>query len=239
MDEQRLHTHSEAHSNTLRRRELQGSIWTDLGGMWLYNSFYCLSKVISDVTYFKDILPTILLMLLARDKTWRNKWIWFWCIKQASPCDQQPATQFHTRVMHIRTFVLQCLTVTICLVTKSVVDWRQCNWNCLIFKRTNLGTQHCSLKKMPQALWSFIFWPSWYFLKLYSQAYEYTESYTQLFPVCNQYQCAIKSLTISNLEKLGPPAHCCIIYFQHLTRKHRNNVQASFISTKKAWEVPS
>lgn len=38
MDEQRLHMHSEAHSNTLRRREFQGSIWMDLVGMWLYNS---------------------------------------------------------------------------------------------------------------------------------------------------------------------------------------------------------
>lgn len=108
MDEQRLHMHSETHSNTLRR-EFQGSVWTDLGGTWLYNSLY--------------ILPTILLMLLAGGKTWRSKWLWLWCTKPASPCDQRPATRLHAKAMHIRTFVLQCLTVTICLVTKSDADW--------------------------------------------------------------------------------------------------------------------
>lgn len=44
MDEQRLHMYPEGHSNTLRRGEFQGSIWMDLGGMWLYNSFYCFSS---------------------------------------------------------------------------------------------------------------------------------------------------------------------------------------------------
>lgn len=121
MDEQRLHMYSEAHSNTLKKREFQGSIWMDLAGMWCYNSFCCFYKICHIQTHFKNSLPTMLLMLLARNKTWKNKWIWFWCIKKTSPWDQQQTTQFHAKVMYTRTFVLQCLTVTTSLITKSVV----------------------------------------------------------------------------------------------------------------------
>lgn len=150
--------------------------------------------------YFKDILPTTLLRLLARDKAWRNKWIWFRCIKQASPQDQQPATQFNAKVMHIKTFVLQCLTVTISLITKSVVEWRWCNWNCPIFKRTNLGTWHCNLKKKCHRLFgvSFSDQPgiSWNYIPRPMNIHkEVVHSYSRY---ANQYQSAEKSLTTSN-----------------------------------------
>lgn len=58
MDEQRLHMHFEAHSNTLKTREFQGSIWINSAAMWWHNSFsvflkYVTSKIILKIVFLQ------------------------------------------------------------------------------------------------------------------------------------------------------------------------------------------
>lgn len=55
MDEQRLHMHAKAHSNTLKKREFQGSIWMDLAAMWWYNSFSVFLKYVTSKITLKIV----------------------------------------------------------------------------------------------------------------------------------------------------------------------------------------
>lgn len=58
MDEQGLHVYAKTHSNTLKKRQFQDSIWVDLAIMWWNNSFsvflkYVTSKITLKIVFQK------------------------------------------------------------------------------------------------------------------------------------------------------------------------------------------
>lgn len=134
--------------------------------------------------------------------------------------------------MHIRTFVLQCLTVTICLITKSVVTLTMWKLELPHFQEDRF--RHLALQNLKNC--HMLFGPS--FSDHPDICWNYIPRSVNIHRVVHSYsQCTEKSLTVSKLKKSGPPVHCCI--FHHLIHNHINNGWSSSTSTKKPWQVPS
>lgn len=184
MDEQRLHMYPEAHSNTLRT-EFQGSFWMDVRGMWLHNSFYCFSPQMWHIskTFFTQSYWSFWPGTRPGEKRGygsgaSNRQVHVTAVSHSIP-RQSDAHKDICLVMLNRYHLSHnkvCCRLT--MVQLKLSHFQECKFR-------DLALQNLKKKiiQMPQALWIFIFWPSQYLLKLYSQAYEYTQrvlhSYSQ------------------------------------------------------------